>query len=220
MKRTKEVISYPADIAWGAAVAAQRTNGAYLKSKEDYLPEADVVSRRPNREIMRELLEKPEQITEADRAQGLEVRRQLTNSVTLEALRRELNDFQRTMADICQLEQVSGAYNLAVLASLPSSYERQLTKEHAQSRLARTDNTTVGAINAKVQLDVEVIESRYSQKWATYYITAIDAANRALFFAHRNALPAGKHVAIQGTVKRHTDASTQLNRVKVLAERI
>jgi hypothetical protein len=219
MKRNKEVISYPADIAWGAAVAAQRTNGAYLKVAE-YLPDTNTVGRRPNKEIMLELLKTPEQIPEADRAQGLEVRKHLTNSVTMQALRRELNDFQRTMADICQLDQVSGAYNLAVLASLPGSFERQQAQEQTQSRLARTDNTTVGAINAKVQLNVEVLESRYSQKWATYYVTAIDVANRALFFAHRSALPAGKHLAIQGTVKRHTDASTQLNRVRVLSERI
>ena len=66
------------------------------------------------------------------------------------------------------------------------------------------------------ELEVEVLENRYSRKWSTYYVTVIDTANRAWYFAYRSGLKKGERITIRGTVKRPADGMVQLNRVKLI----
>jgi hypothetical protein len=40
--------------------------------------------------------------------------------------------------------------------------------------------------------------------------------DQAVFFSHKNGIDAGKLIIAEGTVKRHGENITQLNRVKVI----
>jgi hypothetical protein len=198
-------------VAWGAACAAYRINGGYVKW-------AETTSQKSNKEIVRELLQNPaELITEQDSEQGQLVRAYIAKTATMASLRGTLDTWGREMARVSQLVTVENSYDLNVIASMPQTYERQLQRDRVHERLSDADQDYVAAVGHKIELDVEVLENRYSRKWSTYYVTVIDTANRAWYFAYRSGLKKGERFIIRGTVKRQADGMAQLNRVKILS---
>ena len=197
--------------AWSAACAAYRlNNNEYLKA--GFITDG----RRPNQQIVAELLANPVGITDGDRVQGQTVRDYISKVVTMAMLKGTLDTWGQEMARVSQLESVSNTYDLHIIASLPSTYARYLERERVHERLTETSTEYQAQLGDKIELDVEVLENKYSQKWATYYVTVIDTDNRAWYFAHRQSLKKGQQYTIRGTVKRLADRMVQLNRVKLL----
>jgi hypothetical protein len=89
-----------------------------------------------------------------------------------------------------------------------------LKKESVDARLARCDGL-IGKLGDKVELAIEVVRNNYSAKFNTWFVSAITTDNHAVFFAYREEIRPSTPAKIRGTVKRHTDCSTQLNRVKL-----
>jgi hypothetical protein len=197
-------------VAWGAASAAYRINGGYVKW-------AETTSQKSNKEIVRELLQNPtELITEQDLEQGQLVRIYIAKTATMASLRGTLDTWGREMARVSQLVTVENSYDLNIIASMPQTYERQLQRDQVHERLSSADRDYVATTGHKLELDVEILENRYSRKWSTYYVTVIDTANRAWYFAYRSGLKKGEQFTIRGTVKRQADGMVQLNRVKLI----
>ena len=205
-----------ADLVWSAACTAYRLNGGYLKQPEVI---GDQVVRPTNREIVRRALANPELITDADRELAKDCRRHMATAVTMQALRTELGEWARITARVCELDTVDSLYDFSVITAMPHSYVRQLKKESVDARLARCQGT-VGKLGDKVELAIEIIRNNYSAKFNTWFVSAITDDNRAVFFAYREALNPETHATIRGTVKRHTDSATQLNRVKLIEEAV
>jgi len=201
-----------ADLLWSAACTAYRINGGYLK-----LPEliGDQVIRPANRELVHRALDNTSLITDADRELAQNCRRHMATAVTMQALRTELGEWAKITAKVCELDTVDSMYDFSVITAMPHSYVKQLKKESADARLARCEQGVVGKIGDKVVLDVEIIRNNYSAKFNTWFISAITSDNFGIYFAYREAIKPETHVTIRGTVKRHNDCSTQLNRVKV-----
>jgi hypothetical protein len=82
------------------------------------------------------------------------------------------------------------------------------------SRLAGC-NGLIGEPGDKVELAIEVVRNNYSAKYNTWFVSAVTTDNHALFFAYREEIRPESTLNIRGTVKRHTDSATQLNRVKL-----
>jgi hypothetical protein len=211
------------DNVWGAAVAAQRINGSYVKETQHRLDDTIgtiIVDKRRNRDIMVDILTNPAQLTVEDIAQGQECRKFLQNDITFRALKGKLTDFDSSTSKVIAVEDefdtVKHKLELAVVACLPASHARALERQATQERVRQTSGTVIGQPGDKVQLDVEVVKSNYSQQWNTWYATAITADNCAVFFAHRQELAKGAKHTIRGTVKAHRDGSTQLNRVSII----
>jgi hypothetical protein len=197
-------------VAWAAASAAYRINGGYVKW-------AETTSQKSNKEIVKELLQNPaELITEQDQAQGQLVRSYIAKTATMASLRGTLDTWGREMARVSQLIVIENSHDLNVIASMPQTYERQLQRDQVHERLSAADRDYVVTVGDKLELAVEVLENRYSRKWGTYYVTVIDTANRAWYFAYRSGLKKGEKVTIRGTVKRPADGMVQLNRVKLI----
>lgn len=217
-------IKHSVDNVWGAAVAAQRINGSYVKEtmyKVD--PETSsntVVDKRRNRDIMLDILANPALLTVEDIAQGQECRKFLQQDITFRALKGRLTDFDSSTSKVLAVEDefdtVKHKLELAVVACLPASHARALERQDTQERVRQTTGDHVGNPGDKVRLDVEIIKSNFSQQWNTWYATAITADNCAVFFAYRQELAKGAKHTIQGTVKAHRDGSTQLNRVSII----
>lgn len=217
-------VKHSVDNVWGAAVAAQRINGSYVKEtmyKVD--PETSsntVIDKRRNRDIMVDILANPAQLTVEDIAQGQECRKFLQNDITFRALKNKLTEFDGSVSKVLavteEFDSAKHKLELAVVACLPQSHARSLERQAVQERVRQTSGDHVGQPGDKVQLDVEIIKSNYSQQWNTWYATAITADNSAVFFAYRQELAKGAKHTIQGTVKAHRDGSTQLNRVSII----
>jgi hypothetical protein len=211
-KNRDRIDAVDADLLWSAACTAYRLNEGYLKQPDMI---GDQVIRPANREVVRRVLENTSMITDADREQAQQMRRFMSASVTLQALRTELSEWAKITAKVCELDTVDSNYALSVITAMPHSYAKTLKKESVDARLARCQNT-IGKLGDKVELSVEIVRNNYSAKFNTWFVSAITDDNYAVFFAYRENIQTETHVTIRGTVKRHADRSTQLNRVKVI----
>jgi len=216
MKKTRDAMpAVDADLVWSAACTAYRINGGYLKAPEVI---GDQVVRPTNRELVRRCLENLSLITDADREQAQNCRRYMATSVTMQALKTELGEWARITAKVCDLDTVDSLYDFSVITSMPQSYVKQLKKESVDARLARCQGT-VGKLGDKIELAVEILRSNYSAKYNTWFVSAITTDNYSVYFAYREEIKPETHATIRGTVKRHNDCSTQLNRVKIVGEK-
>jgi hypothetical protein len=215
-KTTKVSVNYSADDVWSAACAAQRINGSYIKLS--IISESDpATTKLSNRMIVGQLLVDQSGITEQDREQGKKVRA-FYQALTFKILQgKQLGDFDNTAMLISNRDVITGNYDVAVIASLPSCYERGVVRQTADQRVNFATGGFIGKSNDKVTLSVEVLKSVYSQKWMTNYVTGITSDDQVVFFAYKQPLEINKNLTISGTVKGHRDNSTQLNRVKVIA---
>ena len=214
-KKNRDTIdAVDADLVWSAACTAYRLNSGYLKSPEVI---GDQVVRPTNREIVSRALANPELITDADRDMAEHCRRHMATSVTMQALKTELGEWARITARVCELDVVDSMYDFSVITAMPHSYVKQLKKESVDARLTRCQGT-MGKLGDKVELAVEIVRNNYSAKFNTWFVSAITSDNHAVFFAYREAMLPDTHVIIRGTIKRHTDSATQLNRVKIVGE--
>ena len=211
------------DNVWGAACAAQRINGSYVKETQHRFDEdtnTTVVVKQRNRDIMADILANPAVLTVEDIAQGQECRKFLEQDITLRGLKGRLTEFDtaisKTVAVSEEFDTVAHKYELAVVASLPASHQRSLARQEVDSRVRQTAGGYVGAPDAKIDLDVEVVSANYSQSYGIFWVTAITADNQAVFFSYRSKLITGSWIHIKGTVKAHRDGKTQLNRVKIV----
>jgi hypothetical protein len=197
-------------VVWAAACMAYRINGGYIKVFES--------DKKDNKTLVREILESGMPIADEDLEHGQTVRDYISKVVTMASLKGTLDIWGQEMARASQLATIWNSYDLNVIASMPSTYARYLERERVHERLTGTSTDYQATIGDKIELDVEVLENKYSQKWATYYVTVVDTDNRAWYFAHRQSLKKGQQYTIRGTVKRLADRMVQLNRVKLLTK--
>ena len=217
-------VAHSVDNVWGAAVAAQRINGSYVKETmykvDPEMSSNTVIEKQRNRDIMLDILANPAVLTVEDIAQGQECRKFLQNDITFRALKNKLTEFDSATSKVLavaeEFDSAKHKYELAVVASLPASHARSLERQATQERVRQTSGELIGQPGVKVQLAVEIVKSNYSQQWNTWYATAITADNSAVFFAYRQELARGAKHTIVGTVKAHRDGSTQLNRVSII----
>ena len=211
-KKTRDSIdAIDADLVWSAACAAYRINGGYFKEPETV---GDQVIRHTNRAVVRQALDNPSLINAADRDMAHNCRQHLATSVTMQALRSELGEWARITARVCGLDTVDSMYDFSVITAMPHSYVKQLKKESVDARLARCDGL-IGKPGDKVELAIEVVRNNYSAKYNTWFVSAVTRDDQAVYFAYREEIPPETLATIRGTVIRHTDRSTQLNRVKL-----
>ena len=212
-KKTRDTIdAIDADLVWSAACTAYRINGGYLKEPEMI---GDQVVRPTNRDLVRRALDQDSLITDADRELARNCRRHMAAAVTLQALRSELGEWAKITARVCGLDTIASTYDFSVITAMPHSYVKQLKKESVDARLAGCDGL-IGKLGDKVELAIEVVRNNYSAKYNTWFVSAVTTDNHAVFFAYREEIRPETNLNIRGTVKRHADCATQLNRVKIV----
>jgi hypothetical protein len=215
MARSKKVTRiWPTMDVVAAACAAQRINGAYIKAPFQL---GDENPRKTNRELVYSFLEDTTNITDIDRQQAEDIKT-FYKGYTFKVLSGGyLSDFDRSTMKMLEEEFTPEGYNVAVLASVPSSYLKAKKRDEADRRSRFAQGGHIGNVGDKVDMDVEVLKSVYSKNWNTYYISAINSQDQAVFFAYKQEITVGTLLHIKGTVKRHRDDGvTQLNRVRVV----
>jgi hypothetical protein len=146
---------------------------------------------------------------------GQEVR-QYCHSLTFKILQgKTLSEFEQTMLTIADKETVDSFYDIAVVSSLPASYERSKARREQSNRLRDHQGCLSQAAGTKVDLEIEVVRCNYSNNWDTYYVTAI-VENAVVFFAFRNQIEIGSKIRVKGKIKSHKEDCTQLSHVKIM----
>ena len=197
---------------WGAAAAAQRINGSYIK-----VPPADENSEyitETNRAIISNFLSDTSLISDADKEQG-ELIRNYYKGLTFKILQGvKLNDFDSTALAIANRDVIDSSYDIAVIASLPSCYVRAKSYDDANARV-RDASGHISTVGNKVTLDIEVIKCVYSQNYNVFFVTGLTNDNKAVFFSYRERVERGNNITVTGKVKAHRDDATQLSHTKV-----
>ena len=199
-----------ADDVWAAACQAQRLNQGYIKVDED------APAGQKNRSIVTNLLADTSKITDEDREEGKLVRK-FYQAYTFKILKGiKLSDFDNTAMLLANRDTIDTSFDIAVITSLPSGYERGVKRQTVDQRIQFAKGGLIGTVGDKVSPSIEVLKSVFSQNWNTHYITGITSDEQVLFFAYKQQLEVGKMFDLYGTVKAHRDNTTQLNRVKVI----
>jgi hypothetical protein len=217
LRRRQSDFEYPAEQVWAAACAAYRINGAYRKYPD--IQDGKIVA-PANRELVKLYLsiDDCEFVTDADRAQAAICQQTLKNSVTLRALKGELDEWSLLVAQMTALDVVETEYQVSVITALPKNYYQVIERENINSRLAHCDNTGVGQVNDVVTLAGEIVRVSYSNRFNTFYTTVITDDNQEVFFAYRERLATTRKICFCGRIKRHAGRATQLSRVKLVEQ--
>jgi two-component sensor histidine kinase len=168
-------------------------------------------------QIVESLLVDTTLITDESREEGKKVRA-FYQAFTFKILQgKQLSEFDNNAMLIANREVITGTYDLAVIASLPSCYERGVVRQTVDQRVNFSTGGFIGSVGNKVTTTIEVLRSVFSHTYNVNFITGITSDDQVVFFAYKSDLEVGKMYDIYGTVKGYRDNSTQLNRVKVIA---
>jgi hypothetical protein len=208
---------------WAAACAAQRVNDGYYKESTylwDESTHVNKLDKRRNRDIMMEFLQNPDRLLVEDVEAGEQARDFLQKDLTFRALKGQLKDFDqsvsRCLAVADRFYTVTHRYEMAVIASLPSSARRSQDRQSSDQRMKFARGGLIGKIGDKIMTNAEVISANYSQQYNIFWIRAITDKDQPVTFSNKQKFDAGTHLTIQGKVKAHLNNLTQLNYVKVL----
>jgi len=210
-------MQFTADQVWGAAAAAQRINGEYLKEdKGRYTDEGYVVDKRANKAMVKQWLREGDfsQITEADYAAGRSARDHF-KSYTLLALTGKMNDFQTTAMKIAAMEEFTGKnmYEFAVISCLPSVAVRDQARTELKREIYASEQLKA-AVGDTIVGEITVVSARYNPNFDKYRVNARMGESFVDFWFGK-ALEGS--VRVKAKVKAlRGDNTTQLNYVKIV----
>jgi hypothetical protein len=203
-------IGYTTDDVFAAACTAQRINGSYIKAV------AAGLNQKTNRQLAEEALKDQTLITDADRLQG-DIVRKYYKGLTFKVIEgKTMSDFAKNAMEFATNDMITSTYQLAVVVSLPQSYEKSAKRDDVDRRIRFAQGGFVGNLADKVTLNIEIVKQLWSNNYNTWYLTGITGEDQVVFFAHKTQYDIGTMLTIQGVVKGQRETSTQLSRVKVL----
>jgi hypothetical protein len=208
-----------ADQVWAFAVTADRINGGQYLKESQRSSDGQCVIREANKLMIRRWLTEGYcgEDTEADWEQGRAARAWHRGQLLMTALKRPLSEFEDTLNRAVGQDEFTLEVNQLEFAIIASQIRSYRTGAAHEQRMWGTDTSPVAAVGTKVECQVEVIKSVYSQNYNTNYVRAVTVDTRkVVMFTYREGWDVGSILTIRGTVKAHREDCTQLNRVRVL----
>ena len=210
---------FTADQVWGLAVAADRVNEGYFKEPVWTTPEDGTppkVVKDANKLLVKQWLRTNNftAASEADIEKGREVRNYF-NGFLLKQISGKINEFEQQALRIAQMDEFTGRNMLefAIVSCLPSVMIRDQSRNEL-AREVRASTQLQGAVGDKIQGEIEVVKSYYSQEYNKFRITARLVDSFVDFWYNTN-IDAGSRVSITAKIKSvRGDNTTQLNFVK------
>jgi hypothetical protein len=210
---------FTADQVWGLAVAADRVNGGYFKepvwsTPEDATPPK--VVKDANKLLVKQWLRTNNftAASEADIEKGREIRNYF-NGFLLKQISGRINEFEQQALRIAQMDEFTGRNMLefAIVSCLPSVMIRDQSRNEL-AREVRASTQLQGAVGDKIQGEIEIVKSYYSQEYNKFRITA-KLVDSFVDFWYNTNIDAGSRVSIKAKIKSvRGDNTTQLNFVK------
>ena len=208
---------FTADQVWGLAVAADRVNGGYFK-EDVYVLENECQKRvtQANKMMVKQWLREGAftEASEADIEKGREIRSYF-NGFLLKQISGKINEFEQQALRIAQMDEFTGRNMLefAIVSCLPSVMIRDQSRNEL-AREVRASTQLQGAVGDKIQGEIEIVKSYYSQEYNKFRITA-KLVDSFVDFWYNTNIDAGSRVSIKAKIKSvRGDNTTQLNFVK------
>lgn len=210
-------MQFTAEQVWGAAMAAHRINGGYVKESEwDYEQSPAVIKREANKLMIKRWIKANDlsQVNAADIEKGQEVRQHF-NSYMFLAIAGKLNDFQTQAYKIAQMVEFTAknGLELAVASCLPMIYERDRARKEFMEQL-RDSTQLTGSVGDKVEGEIVVLDTRFNVNFNKWKISA-KMVDSYIDFWYNTNIAKGTVMRIKGKIKAvRGDNTTQLNYVK------
>ena len=208
-----------ADQVWAFAVTADRINGGQYYKESQRSADGQCVIQEANKLMIKRWLTEGYcgEDTEADWAEGRAARAWHRGHLLMTALKRPLSEFEDTISRCVTIDEFGLETNQLEIAVVASQIRSYRTGAAHEQRMWGTDTSPMAAVGTKVECQVEVTKSVYSQNYNTNYVRAVTVDTcKVVMFTHREGWDVGSILTIRGTVKAHREDCTQLNRVKVL----
>ena len=207
-KKTVETVAHDALDIWAAAVYAQRVNGSYIKEDLWSLnPDTHEVEHDPhtlaNRTVARNALQDGS-ITVADRTKGVK------------AISRTLTSLEESLSQAVALDEFivpQDKMYIGIVNSQIASYDRMKKEESLTQDFVYG---TYGDVGERLEIKVTPVSRFWLTDWGTYRYNSITENNYKTSFYYKEELEIGVAVKVRGTVKKHTNDTTTINRVKVI----
>ena len=205
---------FTAEQVWGLAVEADRINDGYLKEDLWDAAEAGVRIKTANKVLVKQWLREERQPSVEDVEKGREIRHYF-NGFLLKQISGKINDFERQALRIAQIDEFTSKNLLefAIVSCLPSTQRRDVDKNALASEVRNSTQLT-GQVGDKIQGEIEIVKSYYSQEYNKFRITA-KLVDSFVDFWYNTNIDAGSRVSIKAKIKSvRGDNTTQLNFVK------
>ena len=208
-KRVHE--SFPAADVWSAA--------SWTRAEPVDMPR----DRYSLKRRMAELVKQPSLIPQTHRDQAQEMIIYFQGLVFRMLSDDMISPWLTSVIQQAQADEISEVHWGLILSAV-RSYSQLLNQDdqRQKEKLHSVSSQCIGVLGEKVKLNLEVIRSVYSEKWRTFYVTAVIIGSSDLvFFSFKQFLDSGLCISIQGTVRDHFQCSkdgnrTRLNRVRAL----
>ena len=205
---------YDANDIWAAAVYAQKTNGAYVK--QDEFDNEGGVATEANRTLARNALAFGGKITVEDRVKGAVIRQFISSRLMLKAITKKLTSFEDSLSKAVSTEEflvpqdnmLIGIVNSQIAMYEKIIQEEELTKDHVYG--------TFGEIKQRLDVELKPVSRFWLTEYGTFRYNSITKDGYKTSFYCVDKLEIGDTVKVRGTVRKHTNDTTTLNRVKVL----
>ena len=213
MKNVQKVVHSAYDI-WAAAVYAQRINKGYFK-EDQFNADGDCI-KEANRTLAKNALALGGKITVEDRVKGAEVRKFISSRLMVTAITRKLNDFQQSLSKAVALDEFvipQDRMLVGIVNSQIAMYERAMKEE------ALTKDSVYGIfgkIKERVDVELKPVARFWLTDWGTFRYNSITTDGYKTSFYYKEKLEIGDAVKVRGTVTKHTNDTTTINRVKVI----
>jgi len=222
--------TYPSDIVWACAAAAQRINCGYQRESTWSVDKnvGEMIEHSGNRSMMIRFLEsyrnnklKKTEVTDADYEAGKRAQ-EFWQSQMLLLLDDKANEYLRACTAISHKEEIDVIKDLGVIASSIQAADRELTKTRSIELKNSVSSQCIHKVGARVEFDceVDIIDVRYIDKIGAFAVDSIVDGNLYAWWS-RERIEVGTYSFLKGRVKQlktdyHTQQPvTQLNYVKV-----
>jgi hypothetical protein len=210
-------MEFTAEQVWGAAVAADRINGGYIK-EDVWVFEGGCKKRlnQANKAMVKSWLRDNDfvEVTAQDYQAGVECRNHF-KSYLMRTLAGTINEFETQAMRLAAKDTFTSRdlFDFAVISCLPNS-ARMDQKNQAIKREIWESTSIGGEVGSTIIGDITVLNNRWNSQYGKYRITA-RMNDSVVDFWNDKAFTEGETVHIKARIKCHRDNNTtQLNYVK------
>lgn len=173
---------------WGAACQALSVNdGTYIKQQDIEFDPEKYTGKLSNQELIRFYAYNTDKISEQSIKDGMEVRAYLNGMMFKILAEEKIGEYFTKLIKLATDENLQLTNkNIHFIASAPSAVIREQLKDEMNREIKRASGGYIGSEGDKVQLNIKVLRSYYSEQWERHYVTGITTNDQVVSFSTKN----------------------------------
>lgn len=173
---------------WGAACQALSVNdGVYIRPHDIEFDPEKYTGKLSNQELIRFYAYNTDRISEQSIKDGMEVRAYLNGMMFKILAEEKIGEYFTKLIRLATDENLQLTNkNIHFIASAPSAVIREQLKDEMNKEIKRASGGYIGSEGDKVQLNIKILRSHYSDQWERHYVTGITTNDQVVSFSTKN----------------------------------